>query len=221
MTSPAFLEYEASLDRNRLANSGIFPGLPRLPPGELPSDRPTVLDEAETKRILVRRRLANSGAPRLRLANGGAKGVRTRLRPRGSGPAMRHRARFGERKPRDHPLTEAELYKDGLLPSRPDLASHQEHLQCSLCLNVKSHPVVYSCGHSDCYACVRQWFECYFTCPLCSERITSPPHADLAEEDAIEQAFPEWIDDSEVTYSWAGLIFPKAFAPIDTSEDEA
>ncbi|KAJ7433023.1 hypothetical protein B0H11DRAFT_2259808 [Mycena galericulata] len=51
-------EYHPHLNPNRIRYSTIFPGLRRQTP---PPDRPTALSEAETRRLRVRRQLANSG----------------------------------------------------------------------------------------------------------------------------------------------------------------
>ncbi|KAJ7092019.1 hypothetical protein B0H15DRAFT_799757 [Mycena belliarum] len=77
---------------------------------------------AETLR--VRRALANSGA-------------RPKSPP--SGARTRVRYRNGRRKLRLVPLTQAELYEGGLVPT-PQPTSN-EQIQCTLCGNVKAHPV--------------------------------------------------------------------------------
>ncbi|KAJ7605673.1 hypothetical protein DFH06DRAFT_1348526 [Mycena polygramma] len=59
----------------------------------------------------------------------------------------------GWRRTREAPLTRGELWLDEERP--PVLAVPKPHHVCSLCLDVKSHPVSYLCGHSNCYVCIR------------------------------------------------------------------
>ncbi|KAJ7699120.1 hypothetical protein B0H16DRAFT_1749490 [Mycena metata] len=65
----------------------------------------------------------------------------------------RDRLHRGSRVIRDVPLTEDDLYLSADRP--PTLKTDRAHQTCSICLNVKAHPVAYLCGHSHCYVCIR------------------------------------------------------------------
>ncbi|KAJ7704267.1 hypothetical protein B0H14DRAFT_3526694 [Mycena olivaceomarginata] len=109
------------------------------------------------------------------------------------------------------PLTEAALYNDNARP--PVLAVPKPHHVCSICWAAKSHPVSYLCGHSHCYVCIRLWLEKQWTCPDCSHEMSIAPFRHYGEENSIEYDYPFWKDNSRVSYSFHGLIFPPAPAP--------
>ncbi|KAJ7791908.1 hypothetical protein B0H14DRAFT_3499961 [Mycena olivaceomarginata] len=112
----------------------------------------------------------------------------------------------GERAVRSKPLTEDELYLD---EARPDEVCYPPIMNtCGICLNVKSHPVRLSCGHSTCYVCVRILLETQWGCPQCSKNITRKPEPDFEEAAAIERKCGAW-DMSRVEYNWDGLRFPR------------
>ncbi|KAJ7457081.1 hypothetical protein FB451DRAFT_1275873 [Mycena latifolia] len=108
--------------------------------------------------------------------------------------------------PRDDDITEDELY---IGDARPPPHSTSALHDCSICFNIKSHPVKYACGHGNCYVCIRPWLECSWQCPTCRGRMYAEPERAYATEAAIALEHPEWKDPSEVTYSWDGLRFPK------------
>ncbi|KAJ7618257.1 hypothetical protein DFH06DRAFT_1342527 [Mycena polygramma] len=117
------------------------------------------------------------------------------------------RFRVGFRRPRATPLTVNELY---LTETRPPADSDPlPHHECSVCFNIKSHPVAYRCGHSNCYVCVRQWLEYGWTCPVCRAPLTEEPIVNGDSQRAIAFDHPNWQDHSMVTYSWEGLHFPR------------
>ncbi|KAJ7906820.1 hypothetical protein B0H13DRAFT_2333068 [Mycena leptocephala] len=104
-------------------------------------------------------------------------------------------------------LTEDDLYLDNACPTwinRPSI----EHT-CNLCHNLKSHPVLYACGHSNCYVCICVALELDWGCPSCHQDITGRPVPHDDEEAAIVVDYPGW-DLSAVDYSWDGLTFPRA-----------
>ncbi|KAJ7622790.1 hypothetical protein DFH06DRAFT_1340672 [Mycena polygramma] len=102
--------------------------------------------------------------------------------------------RVGFRRVRTTPLTVNELY---LTAARPPADSDPlPHHECSVCFNVKSHPVAYRCGHSNCYVCVRQWLEHGWTCPVCRATITEEPILNGDSERAIAFDHPTWHDHS-------------------------
>ncbi|KAJ7473900.1 hypothetical protein B0H11DRAFT_2236380 [Mycena galericulata] len=232
----------ASREPNRYTNVSIFPGVERLPPRPGPPTVPT-LQQAETLR--VRRLLANSGrrtrcegssrshsppaasssrsGTRRRRSPSPPRRSRTRLISREERERRQQRGRSGARVERVQPLVEKDLYVDGVLPPPQAPAEDQAHLQCTICLNAKTHPVAYLCGHSHCYACVRLWLEQKFTCPVCSVKMTRPPHRHYAEEDAIAKEFPSWNNMSRVLYCWDGLTFPRTpliSLPLFSDEEE-
>ncbi|KAJ7775004.1 hypothetical protein B0H16DRAFT_1713448 [Mycena metata] len=106
-------------------------------------------------------------------------------------------------------LTREDLYAEGRLP--PALAPTRPSQRCSLCTGVKAHPVSYLCGHSHCYACIRLWLDQCWLCPVstCRALITREPHRHFAEEQALVEAFPNWVNATAVAYCWDGLTFPK------------
>ncbi|KAJ6544871.1 hypothetical protein DFH09DRAFT_1321726 [Mycena vulgaris] len=96
----------------------------------------------------------------------------------------------GYRLVRETPLVEADLYQDGIVPAPQKTGNHD--FRCSLCSNVKAHPVVYACGHSHCYACARLWLEHHWTssmAPLCSTLMRCPPHQELVQEAVIAELY--------------------------------
>ncbi|KAJ6524052.1 hypothetical protein B0H19DRAFT_1085512 [Mycena capillaripes] len=75
--------------------------------------------------------------------------LRTAPRPH----AIRIVRKEGRRAARDKPLVEDDLY---LNDARPSLVAYPRLEQtCTICLGLKSHPVVYTCGHSHCFVCIR------------------------------------------------------------------
>ncbi|KAJ7682141.1 hypothetical protein DFH06DRAFT_1318726 [Mycena polygramma] len=118
------------------------------------------------------------------------------------------RIRQGFRSPRVFALTEQDLYLSG---ERPETLSAEErpHHKCGICLHVKAHPVLCSCGHSFCYVCVRMALEYTWICPLCRGLMTHEPVQDWDSANAVRFDFPNRRDNSMVTYSWDGLVFPQ------------
>ncbi|KAJ6477126.1 hypothetical protein C8R47DRAFT_1140796 [Mycena vitilis] len=130
-------------------------------------------------------------------------------------PAIRLIAPDGRRRERDTPLTVEDLYLDDARP--PDITYPKLQHICILCLGMKSHPVSYfNCGHTHCFVCIRVRVETSWSCPDCGTIITRPPRKSDAEEAAIKADFGDW-DRSKVSYSWAGLSFPRP--RYDTDSD--
>ncbi|KAJ7684867.1 hypothetical protein DFH06DRAFT_1313242 [Mycena polygramma] len=114
--------------------------------------------------------------------------------------------RQGFRTPRDTPFNVKDLYlTDARPPADSDPLPHHE---CSVCYNIKSHPVAYRCGHSHCYVCVREWLETSWECPFCRAEIRDEPMCSDDAKRAIAFDHPDWQDHSLVSYSWEGLYFP-------------
>ncbi|KAJ6528207.1 hypothetical protein B0H19DRAFT_1083727 [Mycena capillaripes] len=125
----------------------------------------------------------------------------------------RIRYRTGKRDKRDVPLEEADLYVGHPRPPfRNPLAGHK----CRVCGCIKSHPVVNKCGHSYCYVCIRLRLEEHWTCPHvdCNRILHGPPAIDVGEEDSVKADYPDWVDESQVSYTWDGLRFPRPPKPI-------
>ncbi|KAJ7733851.1 hypothetical protein DFH07DRAFT_780484 [Mycena maculata] len=152
-------------------------------------------------------RMEGYRVPSRRLTNSTVPGA-TRIR---FGPlanaAARAAVRMGYRLPRQVPLTDHELYLGARRPQF--LTTVHRHLECTLCKGIKSHPVMYRCGHGHCYVCARKALENNWKCPDCPAEIQERPVIDYPSEDAIARAHPERMDRSFVTYSWDGLIFPE------------
>ncbi|KAK7020808.1 hypothetical protein R3P38DRAFT_3547994 [Favolaschia claudopus] len=101
--------------------------------------------------------------------------------------------RDGRRINRERPLSASDLYLDD---ERPEKIKATAGHRCILCRRVKSHPVAHpKCGHSYCYVCVRLHLEVEWTCPY-------------READSLAADYPNRVDNSRVSYSWAGLTFP-------------
>ncbi|KAJ7154985.1 hypothetical protein C8R43DRAFT_1126375 [Mycena crocata] len=111
----------------------------------------------------------------------------------------------GRRMDRVVPLTVEDLWDSPRGP--PHIADVDEDFKCTICLQVKSHPVSYLCGHSHCYSCIRIWLEEQWDCPECRAIMTVKPFRVFAEEGHIRRRYGDW-DTSVVSYSWFGLIFP-------------
>ncbi|KAJ7164586.1 hypothetical protein C8R43DRAFT_1122463 [Mycena crocata] len=130
--------------------------------------------------------------------------------------ARRARIRNGFREPQLRPLTRKNLYVGGILP--PPLSTERLHQKCSLCSNVKCHPVSYLCGHSHCYVCVRIWLETSWDCPSCETLMRRAPHRHTGEEDGLKADYPDWGNTSQVLYSFDGLTFPNPPRYLDWSD---
>ncbi|KAJ6550934.1 hypothetical protein B0H10DRAFT_2242454 [Mycena sp. CBHHK59/15] len=112
-------------------------------------------------------------------------------------------------------LTEDKLY---IGPDRPPpLTTELVHQRCIRCEQVKSNPVLYQCSHSNCYVCTRLWLENDWSCPNCRAVMLLPPVGHLGEERSIAHDYPEWNNTSVVTYSWAGLTFPRRARRVQDS----
>ncbi|KAJ7856718.1 hypothetical protein B0H14DRAFT_3448338 [Mycena olivaceomarginata] len=127
-------------------------------------------------------------------------------------PPVATSALAGYRVARRTPLTQAALYNDEARP--PVLATSKPHHVCTICWDIKSHPVSYICGHSHCYVCIRLWLERQWRCPDCTQVIHMAPFRHYGEEKSITYDYPFWIDDSRVSYSFHGLVFPPAPVPL-------
>ncbi|KAJ7104600.1 hypothetical protein C8R44DRAFT_887055 [Mycena epipterygia] len=136
--------------------------------------------------------------------------VATRIRNRNSEAELV--ARNGGR-PKNAPEVQADdLWLTAVRPVNVlPLAVH--HL-CTICQGVKSHPVSYKCGHSDCYVCIRLWLEKSWKCPSCMTTMHGEPFRHYAEEAELESAYPGRDVTSGITYTWEGLQFPKKFRVI-------
>ncbi|KAJ6461285.1 hypothetical protein C8R47DRAFT_1217619 [Mycena vitilis] len=124
-------------------------------------------------------------------------------------PGIRILPVHGERIQRDSALRDDDLYLDRV---RPTLIQNPRLMHtCDICLEMKSHPVLYACSHSHCFVCIRLWLETSWVCPSlgCGQQMTARPTAHDDERDSIAGDWPGW-DNSKVTYSWAGLRFPRA-----------
>ncbi|KAJ7701527.1 hypothetical protein B0H17DRAFT_1195307 [Mycena rosella] len=134
-------------------------------------------------------------------------------------PFERDRRRNGYQPPLNSPLLVKELYVDGILPT-PLKTNNPDHT-CSLCSHVKSHPVIYNCYHSHCYACICQRLEDNWTCPTCSALIKRAPRRNHDEEHAIAQLFLAWAVATRVAYFWTGLILPRPAQVIVPCSDKS
>ncbi|KAJ7916473.1 hypothetical protein B0H13DRAFT_2323262 [Mycena leptocephala] len=79
----------------------------------------------------------------------------------------------GWHKERDEPLTVESVLLTQLSP--PAMTTDHAHQTCRICLQIKSHPVAYRCGHSHCYRCIRVWLEDKWTCPVCRATMHMAP----------------------------------------------
>ncbi|KAJ7720606.1 hypothetical protein B0H14DRAFT_3520903 [Mycena olivaceomarginata] len=124
--------------------------------------------------------------------------------------------RPGVRTRRVYTLNANDLYEGA---TRPDvLTTEHIHQQCGICMHVKSHPVSYRCGHSNCYVCIRLWLERDWRCPECFTVMCESPFHHYPEEQTLKESFPTW-DQSKVKYSWAGLCFPMRAEAEDDDND--
>ncbi|KAJ6448870.1 hypothetical protein C8R47DRAFT_1230860 [Mycena vitilis] len=111
----------------------------------------------------------------------------------------------GVREERDEALTVEDLWKPGSGP--PLLTALAVEDNCTICLQLRSHPVFYKCGHGHCYTCIRVWLEEHWECPQCKAVITQEPFRIDAVESLLRRIYGEW-DTSDVVYDWSGLTFP-------------
>ncbi|KAJ7159882.1 hypothetical protein C8R43DRAFT_1124242 [Mycena crocata] len=159
----------------------------------------------------ARRRAAREKAMSASLLKHGWLWRQAGIRPQGP-LIIRKIRRDGLRADREEPLSEADLYLDDARPPvhpRPKEKPARLHHACAICLNLKSHPVFYQCGHGHCYVCVRKWLETSWQCPTCRCVMTTQPVPSYDAMAAIDFDYPEWRDKSRVNLSWEGLTFPK------------
>ncbi|KAJ6461569.1 hypothetical protein C8R47DRAFT_1225816 [Mycena vitilis] len=134
-----------------------------------------------------------------------------RVRPRGVAGVKRANtsreviAAPGIREDRYEALTVEDLWRPGSGPPFVDSVVPQD--SCTICLQLKSHPVFYKCGHGHCYTCVRIWLEEQWECPECRAAITQEPFRIYAVEEFLTRVYGDW-DTSKVAYDWSGLMFP-------------
>ncbi|KAJ6473622.1 hypothetical protein C8R47DRAFT_1221429 [Mycena vitilis] len=134
-----------------------------------------------------------------------------RVRPRGVAgvkrvPVSREVAATpGVREERDEALTVEDLWRPGSGPPFIDSVVSQDN--CTICLQLKSHPVFYKCGHGHCYTCVRVWLEEQWECPECRATISQEPFRIYAVEEFLTRVYGDW-DTSKISYDWSGLVFP-------------
>ncbi|KAJ7763613.1 hypothetical protein DFH07DRAFT_956422 [Mycena maculata] len=100
--------------------------------------------------------------------------------------------------------SEDELY---LTEARPPPSCPKRRDGCSICGEVKSHPVSYKCGHSNCYVCIRMWLDLKLLCPECRTPMECAPFRHFGEEASIAHEYFDWEDASQVSYDWSGLVF--------------
>ncbi|KAJ7169142.1 hypothetical protein C8R43DRAFT_945101 [Mycena crocata] len=120
--------------------------------------------------------------------------------------ARREHQLKGFRPDRVGPFPEEEFY---IGDARPEPESNSSNHQCCMCFNIKSHPVNYGCGHTDCYICVRRLVETSWHCPQCRAKMHAPPTPCDKTKASIAAEHPEWNDPSSVTFSWKGIRFPQ------------
>ncbi|KAJ7437713.1 hypothetical protein FB451DRAFT_1416695 [Mycena latifolia] len=112
----------------------------------------------------------------------------TRMRKRASAPSI---AETGRRDEHDEDLVHEDLWTSAArLPTPPPSITIEEYHECSICRSVKSHPVSYECGHSDCYVCIRLWLEKAWTCPHCEKIMERAPTRHRGEEASIRHDYP-------------------------------
>ncbi|KAJ6625160.1 hypothetical protein B0H10DRAFT_2003939 [Mycena sp. CBHHK59/15] len=82
---------------------------------------------------------------------------------------------------------------------------------CSICQQLKSHPVSTVCGHTFCYVCIHHALDTSFKCPICSSMIHHPPHRVHNFEESLAASYPTQPDNTKVDWAtaWKGLKFPK------------
>ncbi|KAJ7059366.1 hypothetical protein C8F01DRAFT_1255066 [Mycena amicta] len=87
---------------------------------------------------------------------------------------------------------------DARPPPSPDTI--MDAFKCSICLGLLSHPV------ANCYVCIRGALLRSSRCPVCTAVIDEEPYRHYAFEQAIAATYPDWIDDSEVLYTYPELL---------------
>ncbi|KAJ7918357.1 hypothetical protein B0H13DRAFT_1869537 [Mycena leptocephala] len=88
------------------------------------------------------------------------------------------------------PLAEDNLYLDAARPAM--LVQVRLEHTCTLCLNAKSHPILYECKHSHCYVCICTSLETSWQCPQCQQPITARPRRDNDAAAEIAKDYPGW-----------------------------
>ncbi|KAJ7068435.1 hypothetical protein C8F01DRAFT_1078898 [Mycena amicta] len=93
-----------------------------------------------------------------------------------------------------------DLYVDpSVAPPTLDVVSTDSHL-CSLCKQVKSHPVLLMCSHSFCFVCLRIAVNTSWLCPHpgCAEVQHRPPIPLPSLQADIENTYVGFLDFTEV-----------------------
>ncbi|KAJ6560615.1 hypothetical protein DFH09DRAFT_1483267 [Mycena vulgaris] len=148
-----------------------------------------------------------------------------RLRPRSMAivhPPVRRPARetiafLGYRDDRPEPLAVEDLWVSPSGPGHVD--DVLDDFKCGICLQLKSHPVSYVCGHGHCFTCIRIWLEEQWECPQCRATMTRAPFRVYAEEAHIARVYGTTWDVSVVNYDWTGLDFPVIGAKLVSAAD--
>ncbi|KAJ7471734.1 hypothetical protein FB451DRAFT_1399051 [Mycena latifolia] len=117
--------------------------------------------------------------------------AKTCVRSHASGPSIAETGRCDER---EDPLTKEDLWETAARPPPLSGLGVKEYHKCGICFAVKSHPVSYECGHSDCYVCIRVLLEHQWTCPQpdCQKVMNRPLTQQFAEEASISHDYPQW-----------------------------
>ncbi|KAJ7786772.1 hypothetical protein B0H14DRAFT_2630156 [Mycena olivaceomarginata] len=146
------------------------------------------------RQLTLRNHGRGAAAARLTVTDG-----RITARPEQAFSEHSQDARAGWREPRAVPLSYQDLYLGATRP--PILAVPKPHHVCSICRDIKSHPVSYMCGHSHCYVCIRPHLEHHWTCPICNAKMHFPPFRHEGEEQGIKFDYSWWRDDNDVLTS--------------------
>ncbi|KAJ7831226.1 hypothetical protein B0H14DRAFT_3464230 [Mycena olivaceomarginata] len=93
--------------------------------------------------------------------------------------------------------------------ARPTVLSSKPTTCVASAAAVKEHPVLYRCGHSHCFVCIRMWLERSWRCPECLDTMHDKLFRHWGEEAHLTAAYPGWGMETKVSYSWKGLRFPK------------
>ncbi|KAJ7100992.1 hypothetical protein C8R43DRAFT_1141254 [Mycena crocata] len=120
------------------------------------------------------------------------------------------------RETRSEPLTAADLFQTDV--RSPLGTTDRVHQRCSICLQIKSHPVFYVCGHGHCYVCARLWLEERWNCPECRAIMHTEPIRIIDYEKGMECDFPGRRDESVVDYSWERLRFPRRLRILELGD---
>uniref|UniRef100_A0A3B4UTL7 RING-type domain-containing protein n=1 Tax=Seriola dumerili TaxID=41447 RepID=A0A3B4UTL7_SERDU len=81
--------------------------------------------------------------------------------------------------------------------SSSETCSLDEHLTCSICMEMFEDPVTTDCGHSFCKKCLDLCHEYAHLCPMCKKPLSRIPDVNIVLRDIVQQQKVEKIKEED------------------------